>query len=310
MKITKNHFHNSIESGGDKISLTLRGIDWFKGELQKMTYEAKLMYGELPKSELINVLILDTETTGLNDDDEVIELCIAQIKLVKGTYAFYSFDQIVDELNEPEKDLKKILAPEIEELTGLTTEMIKGSKIDKVRARDLIAGADLIIAHNANFDRKQIIKLLGDSISVKIWGCSYQQIPWKKLGFLNSKQEILLMFHGIVFQGHRADSDVFALAWMLSKFCYFEFIVKDLKNKKVLVSAVNSPFEVKDILSQKYGFKFDGESKVWRAILNASDFEIIKDQLALDAYKGRPSQLVVKELRVNMFFAPMSEIVS
>ncbi|MBP2562293.1 DNA polymerase III epsilon subunit-like protein [Neorhizobium galegae] len=45
------------------------------------------------------------------------------------------------------------LPAEITRLTGITDDMVAGEVIDKVALRSLIDPADLIIAHNAGFDR-------------------------------------------------------------------------------------------------------------------------------------------------------------
>lgn len=47
----------------------------------------------------------------------------------------------------------KPIPPEITKLTSITDEMVSGQMIDMQAVHDLVAPADLIIAHNAGFDR-------------------------------------------------------------------------------------------------------------------------------------------------------------
>lgn len=313
MKITSFDFHNSLEIKDGVLNLTIRDFKWFKEELESLSKVALEKHGTKKPDELIKVIVLDTETTGIEDDDEVIELCMADIYLLKETYEFYSLGLITDELREPLNELKRELTPLIVDLTGLTTEMIKGKHIDNQSVVERLETADLIIAHNAKFDRNQVSRMLGnpESLAKKIWGCSFQHIPWQDLGFLNSKQATLLIFHGIIFKGHRADSDVAALTWLLSKFDYFKIIIEEIKAKKVLVSALNSAFETKDLLSQKYRFSWDAVSRVksWRKIISLADFENIKDQMNLDIYRSQVNKFHLIPLKPYQLLDKVEDIV-
>ena len=94
--------------------------------------------------------IVDTETTGLNArKDEIIEI---------GIVAF-SFDAagnigdvtgIYSGLRQP----SAAIPADITRLTGITDAMVAGQTIDVARVKALIEPADLIIAHNAAFDRR------------------------------------------------------------------------------------------------------------------------------------------------------------
>lgn len=94
-------------------------------------------------------VILDTETTGLNyRSDEIIEI---------GAVAFTFNDEgvigdvvgIYGGLQQPSRPIP----PDITRLTGITDVMVEGQLIDMASLSALIQPADLIIAHNAGFDR-------------------------------------------------------------------------------------------------------------------------------------------------------------
>jgi DNA polymerase-3 subunit epsilon len=132
-------------------------------------------------------VILDTETTGLDHtSDEVIEL---------GMIAFtYNEDgQIGDvigrfnALREPSTHI----SPEITRLTGITPDMVAGQTLDLDAVERFIAPAELIIAHNARFDRPFCERLSKD-FQVKAWACSHSETSWSGLGFERSKLGYLL----------------------------------------------------------------------------------------------------------------------
>lgn len=72
---------------------------------------------------------------------------------------------------------------EITKITGITQEMVQGKLIDPADVEKFAADADLIIAHNAGFDRKFLEKF-APAFERKPWACSMAQIPWKEEGLM------------------------------------------------------------------------------------------------------------------------------
>jgi len=100
-------------------------------------------------------IILDVETTGLNPDtDEIIDLAVLPFRFSSDGRIFEVLDAF-DQLQEP--TLGKV-PPEITRITGITTEMVQGQSIDAQMVVDMVSPAALIIAHNAEFDRKFVEK--------------------------------------------------------------------------------------------------------------------------------------------------------
>ena len=96
-----------------------------------------------------NIVVLDTETTGLNHKcDEIIEL--AMLRITK--------DGCVKEYDEFIKlSPGRVLAPEITELTGITPEMLETQGVSKASAAEALAemmalSKPLIVAYNTQFD--------------------------------------------------------------------------------------------------------------------------------------------------------------
>lgn len=91
-------------------------------------------------------IFLDTETTGdAPYRDKIIEL--SAIK-VRGDEILGSFDHLID---------PQIQIPEIStEITGITQDMVRGKPKFRDIADDFLAflGSDIVVAHNADFDRQ------------------------------------------------------------------------------------------------------------------------------------------------------------
>lgn len=147
---------------------------------------------------------LDVETTGLDEDDEIIELAIVPFA--------YTLDgeicgvgEVFDQFNQPTRPISE----EITRLTGITPDMVKGHAIDKDKVRAILSGTDLIIAHNAAFDRPKCEALMED-FAAKPWACSLNDIDWRSEGHESAKLSYLAMKYGFFFSGHRANLDCHA----------------------------------------------------------------------------------------------------
>jgi len=122
-------------------------------------------------------ILLDVETTGLNTaQDEIIELAMVKFdylpddRIARITGVFSSF-------NEPSNPIPT----EISELTGITDEMVSGHRIDPDAVSACASDAVIIIAHNANFDRK-FVERYWPVFEKKNWVCSATEVEWRKLG--------------------------------------------------------------------------------------------------------------------------------
>jgi hypothetical protein len=81
--------------------------------------------------------------------------------------------------------------------------------------RAVIEPAQLIIAHNATFDRPMVEKLW-PIFEQKHWACSFIDIDWKAEGLGSAKLDYLLMKAGWFHDGHRALSDALATVFLLT----------------------------------------------------------------------------------------------
>src|SRR5947209_4614876 len=115
-----------------------------------------------------SVAILDFETTGRDPVTcLVIEGAVASYAVMPDGTLGHPIDSYA-ELNDPSFPLPQ----EIIRLTGITDDMLKGRTLDWKRFEEVSAGAELIIAHNAKFDR-QIAERAG-KIFLPRWACSME----------------------------------------------------------------------------------------------------------------------------------------
>jgi len=212
-------------------------------------------------------VLVDTETTGLNHQtDEVIEI---------GLVAFtYNDDGEIGDVVGVYSGLRQPSTPipaEITLLTGITDEMVEGQEIDMSAIATLVDPADLIIAHNAAFDRPFCEKL-SPSFVPKAWACSVTEVPWAQLGFEGSKLGYLVGQSGYFHEGHRATDDCHALLEVLSRRSNeadshpFVLLLRSSEQSRVRVFAENAPFDMKDHLKAR-GYRWsdgsDGRPKAW-----------------------------------------------
>tara|TARA_B100000131_G_C18059789_1_gene589963 strand:+ start:570 stop:1427 length:858 start_codon:yes stop_codon:yes gene_type:complete len=242
----------------------------------------------ISSSKTTKVAFLDTETTGLNPhDDIIIELAIKIVEIENDSGKIVSIGQDYTSFNDPKVPIKK----EISLLTGISDDMVAGKNIDWREVDLLIENSELIVAHNASFDRSFIDKNSTKS-SHKIWACSVNDIDWLKRGFTSTKQELLCYWHGFYFDAHRAMDDVNALIHLLTHNYQDNFrpIVELVKNSGVpiyMIRATNFSYnEIKKNRVKNQGYKWNVNDKIWCKIVNYETLEQEKELLADIIYEN------------------------
>lgn len=234
-------------------------------------------------------IILDTETTGLDHTrDEVIEL---------GMVAFIYHEDgrigdvigVFSALREPSIPI----SPEITRLTGITAAMVAGQVLDLEAIENFIAPADLMIAHNARFDRP-FCERLARGFDGKAWACSHAEIAWSDLGFEGSKLGYLLAQCGWFHQGHRAVDDCYALLEVLASplpgdgSLPFTHLLASARKPRFRIWAEGSPFDMKDVL-KKRGYRWndgtDGRPKSWWIDIDEDAYPAELTFLQREAYR-------------------------
>lgn len=205
-------------------------------------------------------ILLDVETTGLNTaQDEIIELA-----MVKFTYLpddrIAAITEVFSSFNEPSIPIPQ----EITEPTSITDEMVSGQRIDPDAVASFVSDAVLVIAHNANFDRK-FAERYWPVFEKKPCACSATEVEWRKHGFDGSRLGYLLAGVGLFHRAHRAIDDCRALIEILSSDIpklnrsAFAILLERARRKTIRIWAKQSPFELKDTLKQR-GYRWSDGS--------------------------------------------------
>jgi DNA polymerase-3 subunit epsilon len=212
-------------------------------------------------------IFLDVETTGLDPAlDEIIELAMVPFTFNREGVIF-EIGEIFEGLRQPAVSIPA----EITALTGIDDAMVAGQTIDKGEVARFIEPANLILAHNAAFDRR-FVERLCDEFALKPWGCSQSQVPWKEEGFDGTKLNYLLAGVGLFHDAHRALSDCQAALEILARplpksgRIAFKTLLENARKPLCRVWAERSPIESKDILKAR-GYRWndgtDGRPKSW-----------------------------------------------
>ena len=243
------------------------------------------------------ILILDTEATGLDwRAENIIELAMLSVDVDLHTGQPVGVVEVYEDFEDPGRPIPS----EIVKLTGITDHDVKGQKLNEVKINAMVERADLIVAHNAGFDRPFVENRL-EVFEHKAWACSFAGINWKAQGLGSAKLEFLCSELGWFYDAHRAQVDCHALLRVLSSNLKtqpddlptsgFLQLLKSAEQARTVVKAFGSPFESKDKLKAR-GYRWDAEAKVWfTAVKSADALEAEAEWLKTQIYGGRSARI-------------------
>lgn len=221
-------------------------------------------------SRVQRVLVLDTETTGLSHQaDKIIELAMLLVAVDTATGLPFGPVEVFEGFEDPGMPIP----PVAQEITGISDEMVQGQRLDDAQVAALVTRADLIVAHNASFDRP-FVEARFPSFAAKPWACSFMDIDWKAAGAGSSKLSALANAQGWFYDAHRAQVDCHALLQVLSQpvgerggtggsgSTGLSRLIQAAGQPSYTVRATGSPFETKDKLKAR-GYRWDAEAKLW-----------------------------------------------
>jgi len=209
-----------------------------------------------------NILILDTETTGLDPaKGKVIEIgavfynistrsIISQVSTL-----CYAEDNAAYDVNRIEVDSLKKTPPKIEAHA-------------KLLIREMMMEADAIVAHNAPFDKKwieTIVDFQEASLNTP-WVCTKSDVIWPvRKGIPLNLIHICADLGVPITSAHRALSDCLLLVNALECIEDIEYFL-DKSGKGRIIYHAEISYEQRQIVKDA-GFQWDNAKKVWHAKL-------------------------------------------
>jgi DNA polymerase-3 subunit epsilon len=258
----------------------------------------RLHWGDAPSMGRTRVLILDTETTGLDQSKEkIIELAMLRLDVDDATGRPMGPLLVFDELEDP----GRAIPIEVVALTGITDDDVRGKRLDEARIAAILEGVDVVIAHNAGFDRPFCEARIPQFRDLS-WACSFADIDWKAQGRSSSKLEALALELGWFYDAHRAEMDCHAL---LAVLCAplpqtperngMATLLAAALRPALRLYATHAPFDAKDLLKAR-GYRWNAEQKVWfTRISDQAALEAECEWLKADVYGGRNAVIAIEQ---------------
>ncbi len=268
MKEEQNH-----QKGSEQLNF-LNGITKRNANKKEKDQEgessSKLNVGSVQIQEIhespVNLLILDTETTGLNNEnDECIEVGSILFNVKNRSVLAQQSFLLPVESNNAEK-INNIPA----EITRLPQPLFEAIKYFE----SLVNVSDVIIAHNAEFDMKWFgLKKLPQI--EKQWICTMDDITWPADRQLKTRPSVrdLALAYGIpVWNAHRALTDCIYLAEVFKRCSDLEMLLSRALEPKVLLRADIS-YDNRH-LAKNAGFRWNDAIKgAWSRKMSRRDVE-------------------------------------
>ncbi len=234
--------------------------------------QPRLQWPQEASPQIKRIVVLDTETTGLDPSkDKIIELALLRVDVDTATGLPVGPVQVYDGLEDPGMPIPQ----EVVGITGITDADVRGQRLDEARVAQMLEGVDLVVAHNAGFDRSFVEGRLAQFQHLD-WACSFADIDWKAQGRGSAKLENLAQSLGLFYDAHRAEMDCHALLAVLVEPLPVEqhtglaHLLQTLAKPVFRLQATQAPFDAKDLLKAR-GYRWNAEQKVWHTRLGDAE---------------------------------------
>lgn len=256
-------------------------------------------------------IVLDTETTGLDTSkDKIIELGFVAFEYDAGSGFIYRILYSYNGFEDPGEPLQDI----IKQVTGISDEMLKGQQLNESEINTWLEKSDLIVAHNASFDRQMLERRLPITAQTN-WACTFNDINWQDEGVASLKLDYIAYKLGYFFEGHRALNDAQATLHLLSKNLpeSGKLAMAELLNHARFKSrrffAIGAPFDKKDDLKAR-GYRWMSDfaytdvyhktkKGVWSTSVSEENIEAEQQWLTNTAYAGKKVLFTFKDITAS-----------
>ena len=275
--------------------------------------QPRLLWPGAPGEDVVRVAVLDTETTGLDQSkDKIIELALLCVDVDRATGLPVGAVQVLDELEDPGMPIPK----EAMAITGITDADVTGKRIDEARVAALMESVDLVIAHNAGFDRPFCEARL-PLFRNHAWACSFADLDWKAQGRSSSKLEVLAQGLGLFYDAHRAEMDCHALLAVLAspwptapETTALANLLASAQTPFFRLQATGAPFDAKDLLKAR-AYRWNVELRVWHTRLaDEAALEAECAWLKAKVYGQRSASVIVEKVDALTKYAARSGAVA
>lgn len=263
-------------------------------------------YAEDDGSDKFTGAFVDVETTGLDlQNDRIIEMAAV-------TFTYGQDEKLFSVLDEYQgfEDPGVPIPAEVVRITGITDEQVAGQRLDDQRVEALLGKVNLVIAHNAAFDRPFLERRF-PFFAEKPWGCSMHDVEWEEAGVECAKLKWIAHELGFDFDSHRAINDCFAGIEILAN-CLpasdrgiLAELLGNARQPTVRIWAKGAPFAAKEALKRR-GYRWnpgdDGRHKAWYIDLKPGDVEQELGYLEAAIFE-QPVQLPTTEIDATSRFS-------
>lgn len=219
---------------------------------------------------LKKILIIDTETTGLSEEnDKIIEIG-AILYSVEEQSALTNISFLLPVEENKAYDINKISANASQLNDG--GYLLVAKSVLFLLAEE----ADIFVAHNAAFDRKFLKKEFDNIFEIKPWVCTCYDIEWSNVS--NMSLINIALAHGLPILGaHRALNDCNLIAEIFSKQNDLKKLLDDaMKPKSLYVANISFLDNQK---AKSIGFVWDRlVPKKWSKMLTDEKADEIRDK--------------------------------
>jgi len=248
---------------------------------------------------------LDIEATGLlYSSDKLIELGMVKFEYTQDGRIFNLLEEF-----SGYQDPNIPISGFITKLTGINDDMVRGHSIDEDEVSEYLKDVDIIIAHNAQFDRA-FFESTFPNVAPKAWACSMRDINWNDEDISSLKLEYIAYRYNFFFEGHRAIIDCLAGIHILaqnlinSKKPVLKGLLDNAMQLEFKLWAKNAPYDTKDLLkarNYRWGMHPTNNYRAWSILISEINVEEEIKYLRSDIYKTNTG--IPLEIEIEIFDA-------